>query len=67
MLGGNNKNIIFYEDYIKFQETILRFKEEFEIYIYAYALMDNHIHLLVEEANEKLPTFFRKVCASFVY
>jgi len=47
---GNNKNPTYTEkkDYKKFLEYLLKTKEKFNFYIYAYVLMTNHFHLLIQ-------------------
>lgn len=47
---GNNKQKIFVddEDYKNFLKRLKLYKKRFEFVIYAYALMPNHIHLLIE-------------------
>lgn len=54
------------EDYIRFIETMHRYKEICEYKIYAYCLMGNHLHLLLEEGKEPLETVMRRICGSFV-
>lgn len=49
-LRGNSKYIIFYddEDYRQFCKCLDRSREKHGAKIYAYVLMDNHIHILVK-------------------
>ena len=56
MLRGADRRIIFSdeEDCDRFLETVGRVKEISGFKLYAYCLMGNHVHLLLEEANEYL-------------
>jgi REP element-mobilizing transposase RayT len=42
------------EDCEKFIQTMQRYKEMCEYKIYAYCLMDNHLHLFLKEGKEPL-------------
>lgn len=50
---GNNRQKIFIdgEDYRHFLERLSLYKERFKFVLYAYVLMPNHIHLLLETAE----------------
>jgi putative transposase len=69
MLRGINKQKIFYdkEDHNQFLFTLSRVKKEASIPIYAYCLMNNHIHLLIKEGNEPFAHSMKRFGASFVY
>ena len=58
MLRGINKQQIFEEkeDYEKFLEVLKSCKAISEFKLYAYCLMGNHIHLLINEEKERLET-----------
>lgn len=47
---GNNKEFIFSKDEDKniYLQTILRYKEKYDFKLYAYCIMDNHAHMLIE-------------------
>ncbi len=47
---GNDKQDIFYDDQdrLYFLEKIIETKEKFNYEVYAYCLMDNHIHLIIK-------------------
>lgn len=51
---GNLRDKIFYDDkdMKRFLEILKRTKERYGYLIHAYALMDNHYHLLVETPKE---------------
>jgi len=53
---GNNGEYVLKEDEDKkkYIETIKKYKERFKFSIYAYCIMDNHIHLLIEVSDTPL-------------
>jgi len=69
VLRGINKQRIFEDnqDYRKFLEIIKTNKDKSGYIVYAYCLMNNHIHLLIKEGAESLGNTFRRIGASFVY
>ena len=53
--GNERKNIYLDEsDCEKFLEYLVKAKERYKIYLYAYVLMSNHYHLLIETTTENL-------------
>lgn len=69
IMRGVNHQQIFYEesDYYKFLETLQHYSNVSGYKIFAYSLMGNHIHLLIQEGEEKLGTSFKRIGASFAY
>ncbi|MGY0692439.1 transposase [Virgibacillus sp. FSP13] len=69
MLRGINRQTIFEddEDKLRLLATIKRFKGMDNFEIFAYCLMDNHIHLLVKEAEESISRTIQRISASYVY
>lgn len=69
ILRGINKQRIFEDnkDYKKFLYKLEDCKKKSGYEIYAYCLMNNHVHLLVKEGHEDLGTTFRRIGASYVY
>ncbi len=68
ILRSVNQHIIFEEtsDYQKFLFILDDCKRKYDIDIYAYCLMDNHIHLLICLPGEKLSSFFQSLGTRFV-
>lgn len=68
VLRSVNQQLIFEEesDYLKFLYILSDCKVLYDIDIYAYCLMDNHIHLLLHSSPESLAGFFQSVGARFV-
>jgi len=68
MLRGNNKQKVFFdlEDYYKFLSVLGICKGICGYKIFAYCLMDNHIHLLIQEGEEPLDKVFKRIGVRFV-
>jgi REP element-mobilizing transposase RayT len=60
---GNQKQKIFKDplDYRKFLEILVSYKQRYHFYLYAYVLMSNHIHLLIETTDVPLSKIFQGV------
>ncbi len=69
ILRGINKQRIFEddEDSRYFLKKLKTYKEISEYEVYAYCLMNNHVHLLLKEGEESVGTVFRRIGASYVY
>ena len=69
MLRGINRQQIFEddEDRERFLETLVNYKDECGYTIFAYCLMGNHIHILMQEGKETLTQVFKRIAGSFVY
>lgn len=69
MLRGINQQIIFEEeeDFQYFVMILSKYKEICEYKIYTYCLMNNHIHILLEEGTEPLAKIFKRICDKYVY
>ena len=53
---GNERKAIFSDkkDYEKFLHYVVEARDKFQFYLYAYVLMTNHYHLLIETAHPNL-------------
>ena len=69
MLRGNNKKQIFYDDndFQYFKSLLYKYKIKCGFKLYAYCLMGNHVHLLLNAIEKPLSTIFRCIGSSFVY
>ena len=67
MVRGVNQMQLFYddEDRIVFVERIRRYRDECGFKLYAWCLMDNHVHLLIEVGNVELATIMKKLLLSY--
>ena len=64
---GNNKQAIFKDDAdrLKFLDLLERAKQEFGMRIIAWCLMGNHVHLLLDDADDRLSDFMHKVLGGY--
>ena len=69
MLRGVNQQLIFEdeEDFQYFITILSTCKEICGYKIFAYCLMSNHIHLLIEEGEEALAKIIKRICNRYVY
>ena len=69
MLRGADRRVLFYddEDNERFLDTLRHAKEISGFKLYAYCLMGNHVHLLIEEGAEPLELVFKRIGSSYVY
>lgn len=68
VIKGADRQLLFEEtkDYKKYLEILEQFKEECNFQIFAYCLMDNHVHLLIHHSPEySLETIFRKINTTY--
>ena len=67
MLRGNEKKNIFLddEDKSRFINTIYHKKEDDGFCLYAYCLMDNHIHLVIKEQKDLISNIMRRIGTSY--
>jgi REP element-mobilizing transposase RayT len=68
ILRSVNQHIIFEEDsdYQKFLFVLSDCVKKYDVQIYAYCLMDNHIHLLLQSTPDGLSGFFQSLGTRFV-
>ena len=69
MLRGINHQILFEddEDREKLLDVIKTCKEKSGYKVYGYCLMDNHVHLLIQEEDEQLDSIMKRIGVSYVY
>ena len=67
MLRGVGHMDLFFEDgdYRRFLLTLKRISDGSSIRIYAYCLMNNHVHLLVHSEPDMLPDFMKRLEISY--
>lgn len=68
ILRGINRQSIFEddEDRLKLMEVLARYKEISQCRFFAYCLMDNHVHILVQEIQEPISMMIQRVSSSYV-
>ena len=66
-MRGNERNKIFFSprDYDKFREYIAEAKLRYGFNLYAYVLMTNHYHLLIETPNSNLHNIMQYLNSSY--
>ncbi|MEW6418686.1 MAG: transposase [Nitrospirota bacterium] len=64
---GNQRQKIFRDekDYRKYLEILSRYKDQYKFYLYSYALMNNHVHLLVETQEIPLSKILQGINQSY--
>ncbi|MEH7222985.1 transposase [Bacillus sp. JJ1566] len=69
ILRGVNKQTIFEddEDRLRLLGVLRKFKKSCDYKLYAYCLMDNHIHLLIRETDEPIGQSIKRISSSYVY
>lgn len=64
---GNQKQNLFHsqEDYSRYLELLARYKDKYSFFLYAYALMSNHVHLLIETRHVALSKILQGIQQSY--
>ncbi|MBU1147498.1 MAG: transposase [Candidatus Omnitrophica bacterium] len=64
---GNERKRVFRNerDYEKFLEYLVKAKERYRCYVYAYVLMSNHYHLLIETTQANLSRIMHNINSSY--
>ena len=67
MLRGINKGRIFYndKDRKKFIKVLRNAKERYDFKIYAYCLMNNHIHIIIFDQKSLLPKIMQSIAITY--
>ena len=67
VIKGTNKQLLFEEksDYNHYIDLLELYKEECGFNLYAYCLMDNHIHLLIKANEISISKIFRHISTSY--
>lgn len=69
MVRGVNKEPIFLDDKdrLRYLDVLAKVKEKAPFDIHAYCLMNNHVHLLLQEMEESVGDTLRRVGSSYAY
>jgi REP element-mobilizing transposase RayT len=67
MLRGNNKENIFIDegDKLRIIDTLQEKKKFGEYYLYAYCVMDNHLHIIIKEGKDTIDRIVKRIAASY--
>ena len=68
ILRGINRQVIFEddEDKSKFLECVRHYKNIGAYRVYGYCLMDNHVHLLIQEHEEEIASIMKRIGVRYV-
>ena len=69
MIRGNERRKIFLddEDRSRFIDILYGKSKNNRYTVYAYCLMDNHVHLLIMEGNEEISLIMKRINVSYAY
>jgi REP element-mobilizing transposase RayT len=67
MIRGVSRQLLFedHSDYGHFMKTLERFKEQCAFNLYAFCLMDNHVHLLIKANQESIGATLQRLEVSY--
>ena len=68
VMRGNQRQMVFMEksDFEYYLNKIRKYKRKYNLFLYSYCLMSNHIHMLVEIKDSKnLPSFMHDLNRSY--
>lgn len=65
---GNERKKIFHndDDKFRFMETLARTKAKYNFLVFAYCLMDNHVHLLINDNGNDISEIMKSLNVSYV-
>ena len=68
-MRGNNRGNLFNddEDRLRYLTTLKRFKVKYDFLLYAYVLMDNHVHMIINSNNEDISKIMQSIEISYTY
>ncbi|MHA6250808.1 transposase [Oceanobacillus sp. CAU 1775] len=66
---GANQQEIFHDsdDNMRFLETLHRFKNLSKMKVLAWCLMNNHVHLLLQEGSEEISSTLKRISVSYAH
>ncbi len=69
MLRGNNKEAIFidHQDKQRIINILVAKKSDEAFYLYAYCIMDNHIHLVIKEGKNNIAQALKRIATSYAF
>lgn len=69
ILRGNNKQSIFEdtEDRLYFLNKLFYYRRKFNFKVYAYCLMDNHVHLLIKDGQIGVSDIIKRLAGTYAY
>ena len=69
ILRGNNRQNLFIDETDRkfFIERLKKYSAELKIDVYAYCLMNNHVHILIGNGNDGMSLLIQKIANSYVF
>lgn len=69
MMRGNNREKIFVdkEDKSRIIDILEDKKKDKEFFLYAYCIMNNHIHIIIKEGKDPIARIVKRIAASYSY
>ncbi|RJR20840.1 MAG: transposase [Desulfobacteraceae bacterium] len=66
---GNERKSLFLsdDDRLRFIDTLWRMKKKYNFLLYAYCLMDNHVHLLIDDNGNDISRLVKSINISYAY
>lgn len=65
--GNERKNIFFCdEDRLRFLNTITKAREKYNFLVYCYCLMDNHVHMIINDNGNDISKIMKSINVSYV-
>ena len=67
VIKGTNSQLLFEDrkDYLKYFDILEYQKSQCDFKLYAYCLMSNHVHLLIQNTSTSLASIFRKINTTY--
>lgn len=69
MVRGNERKKLFIddEDKLRFMEILCEKNKEKKFEVLAYCIMDNHVHLLINEGGDQIARIMKRINVSYAY
>ena len=69
MLRGINQQVFFEDEevYLKFVETLMNYKAICGYKLFAYCLISDHIHILLQMGKEDSDIILKRIAGSYLY
>jgi REP element-mobilizing transposase RayT len=69
IIRGNERKNIFIsdDDRVRFLDTLKRMKDKYNYKLEAYCMMDNHVHLLINDNGNDISKILKSINISYVY
>ncbi len=69
IIRGIGKQILFEDraDRLRFLKAVQRYRSELSVSLYAYCLMENHVHLLLYDPQNDLDLFMKKLEGTYAF